>query len=347
MQRNKERQFKLKPLNLALRRIGIGTLVVSAFTSTFPAQASTNLPSGGTVTAGTATINNTDANHQTITQTSNKAVINWNTFSIGSVATVNFIQPASSSVILNRVTGGSSSSILGTLSANGQVFLVNPQGIYFGANASVDVAGLVATTLNISDTDFLNGNYIFNRDPSAPLSAEIVNQGRITVGAGRLRSADGRSCQQYRHHPGAAWHRSHGGRQSACAGFRWRPPDQLQHQRKDTKRHGRRLQRRFDSGRWRPRLLDGHRRAQRRRRCREQYRPDTGARHRRARRCDLSYRRGRRRYRCGHVGRQRSQWRQRRCQFRYRYHAGVRDRHRDGQQRKPAARSRFLASRSD
>ncbi|HTQ33521.1 MAG TPA: filamentous hemagglutinin N-terminal domain-containing protein, partial [Stellaceae bacterium] len=184
MKAKQEPRFRLKPLNLALRRIGIGTLIVSAATSSFMDRAHAELPGGGTVTAGAATISNSDANHQTITQTSDKAVVNWNTFSIGNSDSVRFVQPAASSVILNRVIGGSSSSILGSLSANGQVFLVNPQGIYFGAGASIDVGGLVATTLNIADRDFLSGNYVFSRDPSAPLRAEIVNQGKITVGPG-------------------------------------------------------------------------------------------------------------------------------------------------------------------
>jgi filamentous hemagglutinin family protein len=68
----------------------------------------------------------------------------WNTFNIGVNATVNFAQPSASSVALNRVTSGDPSQIMGQLNANGQVYLINPSGILFGAGSSVNVGGLVA-----------------------------------------------------------------------------------------------------------------------------------------------------------------------------------------------------------
>ena len=86
-----------------------------------------------------------------ITQSSNRAILDWNSLNIGSSAQVNFVQPSPAAVALNRVVGQDPSQILGRLTANGQVFLVNPNGIYFGRNAQVDVAGLVATTHNIKN----------------------------------------------------------------------------------------------------------------------------------------------------------------------------------------------------
>ncbi|HEX2603815.1 MAG TPA: filamentous hemagglutinin N-terminal domain-containing protein, partial [Oxalicibacterium sp.] len=136
------------------------------------------LPSGGTVVKGSATIQPNGANQVIITQTSSKAIINWKDFSIGAGGTVSFDQPDSRSIILNRVVdGGPRSNIYGKLTANGQVFIVNPNGVYFGAGSSVDVGGLLATTLNINDDDFLNGNYVFTRGSLDAARREVINEG--------------------------------------------------------------------------------------------------------------------------------------------------------------------------
>ena len=115
-------------------------------------------PEGGNVVAGTATIDDSISKTLTIRQKTNKAVINWTSFSIGLDETTHFIQPSSSSIVLNRVTGDTTSAILGRLTANGQVMLLNPNGILFGANSRIDVASLVATTHDIDNNDFLAGN---------------------------------------------------------------------------------------------------------------------------------------------------------------------------------------------
>ncbi|HGA5941779.1 TPA: hypothetical protein ACIS3Y_004341, partial [Salmonella enterica subsp. enterica serovar Saintpaul] len=93
-----------------------------------------------------------------------------------------FVQPDSSAVALNRVTGGHESQILGTLTANGQVMLVNPAGVMFGKGARVNTAGLLASTKNISTEDFMAGRYTFSGG-SHP-GAEIVNQGSLTTTKG-------------------------------------------------------------------------------------------------------------------------------------------------------------------
>ena len=114
-----------------------------------------------------------------ITQGSQSAIINWQGFDIGSQAQVNFAQPNASAVALNRVVGPNISRIEGQLSANGQVFLVNPNGILFGGGARVNAGAFVASTLNIRDADFLAGNYSFSGTGGA-----IENQGTITAAPG-------------------------------------------------------------------------------------------------------------------------------------------------------------------
>ena len=136
-------------------------------------------PQGGQVVGGAAAINSQGAT-TTITQSSASAIINWNTFNIGVGETTKFIQPDASSVALNRVTGGlGPSQIYGTISANGRVFLVNPDGILFGAGSRVDTGGFSATTHDISNADFMAGRYKFDI-PGKP-DASIVNLGSITA----------------------------------------------------------------------------------------------------------------------------------------------------------------------
>ncbi len=133
-------------------------------------------PTGGTVTSGSASIsqNGTVTN---ITQSTQKASINWQNFSIASNETVNFNQPNSSSITLNRVIGNERSVINGALNANGQVWLLNSNGVLFGKNASINTAGLLATTAKLSDADFQNGNYKFKNTTSN----SVINEGTIII----------------------------------------------------------------------------------------------------------------------------------------------------------------------
>lgn len=133
------------------------------------------LPADGVVTNGSASISGNGSGSLTITQTSPTTTIQWQSFNIGTTESVQFVQPDSNSVALNRVLGSDPSHILGRLSANGQVFLVNPQGVLFGPGASVNVGGLVASTLDIADADFLAGRYRFG----GSTSGEVRNLGSI------------------------------------------------------------------------------------------------------------------------------------------------------------------------
>lgn len=138
-----------------------------------------DLPSGGQVGSGSGVIT-TDGQSMTVTQDTPKLSINWQSFSVGQGKSVNFVQPSAEAVALNRVVGGDVSTIQGAINANGRVFLINPNGILFTSTAQVSVGGIVASTLNLSDDDFMAGQLHFEGSSSNA----IVNQGNI-------RAADG------------------------------------------------------------------------------------------------------------------------------------------------------------
>lgn len=150
------------------------SLVVSALLG--GATISFASPSGGTVTSGSANISQVGT-VTNINQSTQKASINWQSFSIAGNETVNFNQPNSSSITLNRVIGNERSVIDGALNANGQVWLLNSNGVLFGKNASINTAGLLATTAQLSDSDFNAGNYIFKN----ATANSVINEGTITI----------------------------------------------------------------------------------------------------------------------------------------------------------------------
>ncbi|MCJ7600665.1 MAG: filamentous hemagglutinin N-terminal domain-containing protein [Desulfobulbaceae bacterium] len=139
-------------------------------------------PAGEQVTAGSATVSRPDAVTTVISQQSQKAVVDWQSFSTSQPEKVRFQQPAASSVTLNRVVGNDPSSIFGRLEANGQVFLVNPNGVLFGPDSQVSVHGLLATTHDINNDDFMAGRYLFARKEDLLTGAEVVNQGDLQAG---------------------------------------------------------------------------------------------------------------------------------------------------------------------
>ena len=134
-------------------------------------------PSGATVRHGQ--VNISPGTHAQIQQLTDQAIVDWQSFSIGPSESVRILQPGALSVLLNRVTGVDPSTILGSLEANGNVWLINPNGILFGPGSTVNVGGLVASTLDISNQDFLSGNYNFRL--AGPELGAVVNQGRIRI----------------------------------------------------------------------------------------------------------------------------------------------------------------------
>src|SRR3990167_7813961 len=115
--------------------------------------------------------------HTEVTQTSQKGIVNWQSFNINQQESTHFQQPAGG-ITLNRISPNQGpSQVYGKLSSTGQIILVNPAGIFFGPTARVDVASIIATTANISDKNFMNGNYLFDQ-PSA-YSGAVINEGVI------------------------------------------------------------------------------------------------------------------------------------------------------------------------
>ncbi|CAH0351164.1 GLUG motif-containing protein [Aquabacterium sp. CECT 9606] len=155
------------------------TLFASAALLTCAVTSANDLPNGGKITAGSGSMA-TDGTTLTITQTSAAMSADWQGFSIGQGHAVNFIQPSASAVALNRVLGADVSVIQGALTANGLVFILNPNGVLFTPTAQVNVGGLVASTLTLSTADFMAGRYQF----AGISSNAIVNQGRITTAQG-------------------------------------------------------------------------------------------------------------------------------------------------------------------
>lgn len=135
------------------------------------------LPQGAQVVQGSATLNQTDPANLTVTQGSSHAILNWDRFDIGSDEGVFFDLPDAGSISLNRVVGGHASSILGRLGSNGQVYLINPQGVMFGAGSQVNVGSLLATTADVGDDAFMAGG------PTRFAGGQgvIRNEGTLTV----------------------------------------------------------------------------------------------------------------------------------------------------------------------
>ena len=186
--------FRLKPIVIGVRLVIASGLFVGSGLTEVNANPILNLPDpvihGLTITDGSAAHGNAtmtiNGNQEIINQTTNKAIIDWNSFNIGPGYSVNFVQPSATSSALNNIHDANASQILGTLTANGQVYLVNNNGFIFGKDSSVDANTLVASALNISDANF-NGGIIrtFDNNNGAPaLSGGAATDATISVDAG-------------------------------------------------------------------------------------------------------------------------------------------------------------------
>lgn len=150
-----------------------------------------DLPTGGAVAAGTASFTG-GANSLVVNQGSSRAVINWNSFSIGAGNTVQFVQPSASSAVLNRVVTANPSQIYGSIIANGQVFLVNPSGIYVGPGGTIHAAGIFLSTGDISNANFLGSSILFEPPPANSMiniSGQLTATDRIEIASDNVRLA--------------------------------------------------------------------------------------------------------------------------------------------------------------
>ncbi len=184
---SKQRHSHLQPAHSVrvLRRNAAALAVAACFSAAVvnPLQAN---PTNPTVVNGAAKFTTT-GNLLSITNTPS-AIINWGSFSIGASEITRFVQQSASSAVLNRVVGQTPSSLLGALQSNGRVFLINANGIVFGAGSQINVGGLVASTLNLSNEDFLAGRLRFTEGSLANTVANtgnsLTNSGSITTSRG-------------------------------------------------------------------------------------------------------------------------------------------------------------------
>jgi filamentous hemagglutinin family protein len=138
------------------------------------------LPFGEQVTVGAATVERADSS-LTINQSTKNVAINWQSFDVAASEAVRFNQPDAGSIALNRILGQDASNILGTLSSNGQVFILNPNGVLFGESAQISVGGMVASTLSMSDENFIAGRHVLTAGATA---GEVVNKAAIVTAEG-------------------------------------------------------------------------------------------------------------------------------------------------------------------
>jgi len=176
MNNNRKKQSAQRPslfyANLPRRALNLAILAIL-----YPSFSYAN-PDGAQVVSGQVSIDTATPGVTTITNSPN-AIINWQNFSIAQNEITQFIQQNGQSAVLNRIIGQNPSEILGQLTSNGKVFLINPNGIVFGQGATIDTQGLIASSLNLSDQDFLSGNYHFMAGSSA---GNILNEGIIRAG---------------------------------------------------------------------------------------------------------------------------------------------------------------------
>lgn len=150
---------------------------LGAFLAALAGSASAD-PAGGVVVDGSATIS-VAGQTTTIAQSTDKAIIEWQTFNVAGNEKVDFVQPSRVSITLNRVLGSGPSMIDGMIDANGRVFIINGDGVVFGAGAKIDASGLLAASTDIANANFMSGNFVFDQ-PGSPTAA-VINRGTIDV----------------------------------------------------------------------------------------------------------------------------------------------------------------------
>jgi len=143
-------------------------------------------PTGETVVGGDVSFDRPDESTLNITQGTARAYIDWQNFDIGANASTNFDQPGQNSIAVNRVTmGDRPTQILGSLTANGQVFILDPNGVYFGKNSRMDVGGILASTGSLDADAFMSGSNSLDLT-NIDTGGSIINEGQISVVDGGL-----------------------------------------------------------------------------------------------------------------------------------------------------------------
>jgi len=175
----------LRGSTILTQSVTTASMLAVAFGSTSAMALDMNaLPTDGTVTGGAVTFSQSGAKLN-VNQTSNRAVIDWRSFDIGEKAHVNFDQPNAASIAVNRVSASTNASqINGKLTANGQIWILNANGVMFGRTAKIDVAGLVASTAKIDARKFMAGDNRLVLSKGG--SGAVVNEGQITIKEGGL-----------------------------------------------------------------------------------------------------------------------------------------------------------------
>lgn len=184
--KSKPNPMRRKPLKRMRLSFVVAVILGYRLLVTGPAQAA---PQGGVITSGSATISQSGATTN-VNQSTNKATINWRSFSTSATETVNFNQPSASSITLNRVIGNEKSVLQGALNATGRVFLINSNGVLMTKGSTVNTAGFLASTLNITDDDFNAGTFVFRANGSA---GSVINLGTITAREGGFAALLGNS----------------------------------------------------------------------------------------------------------------------------------------------------------
>ena len=175
--KSKSRKSSTASTKAGLKKLALVAGVAAGMTASGLAMA---VPTGAQFVSGSVGVS-VNPTYTLIKQFSDRAIVNWNDFSIANGELVNIEQPDANSILLNRVVTSTPSVISGTLNANGRVLLVNPNGITFGSNAQVNVGSLIASSLDISDSDFNNDVYRFSSNTN---NGYFVSQATMNIADG-------------------------------------------------------------------------------------------------------------------------------------------------------------------
>jgi len=162
---------------------GAGLVIAAALAAAIlPTSCAIAGPAGGVIINGIAgdSITRPNATTTVINQASSRLAINWTTFSSAEGEMIQFKQPNASAIVLNRVTSRIPSELLGNLKADGQVFVINPNGVLFGPKSSVDVGGLLASNLDMKSDSFLDGSQVLEGGNAGA----VVNRGALAAKPG-------------------------------------------------------------------------------------------------------------------------------------------------------------------